>query len=229
MKTSKENQRTKRSIAIIIVAVSALFAAAFFMFSPRNKSKPNETIIPKKDTILEGTAVMNKPLISEDPTNREELKKRKDSIWWKTERGGERDKGYEEQERFAKVLQQASDKELFAVLKYAIAHRYVPNRDIDPYSSMYVLVGRWQRSLMVYDKLSGRKDLLRKIYPNLKALDDYLRWNGNGRPYPDTIVSQTIMDNVGKGSQELDSIVGTIFDKSSLAYKYFGTPLMGDE
>ena len=77
---------------------------------------------------------------------------------------------------------------------------------------------------MVYDKLSGRKDLLRKIYPDLKALDDYLRWNGNGRPYPDTIVSQTILDNVGKQRHELDSIVGAIFDKSSLAYKYFGTP-----
>ena len=186
--------------------------------------KPGQSEAEKPNNTEEAT-------ISEDSTNQEELNKIKDSLWWETERSdkwlSDRDKEYaKERERFAKVLQQASDKELFIVLKYAIAHRYVPNRDIDPYSSMFVLVGRWQRSLMVYEKLSDRKVMLRKIYPDLKVLDDYLRWNGHGKPYPDTIVSQAILDNVGKNSQELDSIVGTVFDESSLAYKYFGTPLM---
>lgn len=222
MTSTSKRIKWKSIIAVIAFVVAAV---AFYVFTPKNDSKPANIVVSKKDTIPEGTVVMNKPLISEDPTNREELKKRKDSIWWKTERGGERDKGYaKERERFAKVLQQASDEELLVVLKYAIANRYVPNRDIDPYSSMFVLVGYWQRSLKVYDKLSGRKDLLRKIYPDVKMLDDYIRWNGHGRPYPDDVVSQTILDNVGKQRHELDSIVGAIFDKSSLAYKYFGTP-----
>ena len=38
-----------------------------------------------------------------------------------------------EQARFAKVLKEASDEELFTVLNYAIASHYVPNRDIDPF------------------------------------------------------------------------------------------------
>ena len=136
--------------------------------------------------------------------------------------------GYKaEQKRFEKVLQQASDEELFTVLKYAIAYHYVPNRDVDPFYDMFVMVGCWQRSLKVYEKLSGRKDLLQEIYPDLEILDKYVKWGRQtGAPYPDTIVSQTILDNVGKHRQELDSIVGTVFDESSLAYKYFGTPLM---
>lgn len=42
-----------------------------------------------------------------------------------------------EQNRFSQVLQNASDDELFIVLKYAIAHRYVPNSALDPYYDMY--------------------------------------------------------------------------------------------
>ena len=41
---------------------------------------------------------------------------------------------FKEQFRFAKVLSEASDEELFIVLNYAIAQHYVPNREIDPFS-----------------------------------------------------------------------------------------------
>ena len=136
------------------------------------------------------------------------------------EREKEREKeGYaQELERFDKVLQQASDKELLIVLKYAIAHHYVPNRDIDPFYNMHVMVGCWQRSLMVYDNLSDRKDLLKKIYPDLKVLDEYVNWGRqSGAPYPDTIVSKTIMDNVRKESSKMNA---------ELMAKYYGRPLM---
>ena len=85
--------------------------------------------------------------------------------------------GYaKEQARFAKVLSEASDEELFIVLNYAIAQHYVPNKNIDPFYNKHVMVGCWQRSLMVYNNLSNRKDLLKKIYPDLKVLDEYVKW-----------------------------------------------------
>lgn len=118
------------------------------------------------------------------------------------------------------MLKEASDEELFVMLNYAIAHHYVPNREIDPFYNMHVMVGCWQRSLMVYNNLSGRKDLLRKIYPDLKVLDEYVNWGQQtGRPYPDTVVSKTIMDNAKKECQGMDY---------RLVSKYFGTPLMRD-
>jgi len=132
-----------------------------------------------------------------------------------------------EQKRFEEVLQQASDEELFTVLKYAIAHRFVPNRDVDPFFDMYVMVGCWQRSLKVYNKLLDREDLLRQIYPDVEVLDDYVKWGRQtGEPYPDTLVSQTILYNVLKDSKQLDSLMGSPSYKESLEYKYYGTPLM---
>lgn len=127
--------------------------------------------------------------------------------------------GYaKEQARFAKVLSEASDEELFIVLNYAIAQHYVPNREIDPFHNMFVMVGCWQRSLMVYNNLSDRKDLLKKIYPDLKVLDEYLKWGWQtGAPYPDTIVSQKILNNVKQDSRKMNS---------KLISKYFRTPLM---
>ena len=127
--------------------------------------------------------------------------------------------GYaKEQARFAKVLSEASDEELFIVLNYAIAQHYVPNREIDPFHNMFVMVGCWKRSLMVYDNLSDRKDLLKKIYPDLKVLDEYVKWGWQtGAPYPDTIVSQKILNNVKQESRKMNS---------KLISKYFRTPLM---
>ena len=82
-----------------------------------------------------------------------------------------------EQKRFQKVLTNASDEELFITLKYAIAYDYVPDSQIDPFYNRYVMVGVWQRSLMVYDTLRNRRtDLLREIYPNMDVLDEYVRW-----------------------------------------------------
>lgn len=129
-----------------------------------------------------------------------------------------------EQNRFSQVLQNASDDELFIVLKYAIAHRYVPNSALDPYYDMYVMARPWKRSLKVYDKLSTRQDLLIQIYPDLETLDNYIKWRG--APYPDTLVSQSILNNVDKDIKQVDSIMGKYEDHNSLEYKYFATPLL---
>lgn len=133
----------------------------------------------------------------------------------------------QEQKRFTKVLEQASDDELFIVLKYAIANHFVPNNDLDPYFDMYVMVRPWKRSLMVYEKLKPKKDLLQQIYPDLEVLDDYIKWwHLSGAPYPDTVVSKAILDNVGKDIKQIDSIMGKFGDKNSLINKYFATPLL---
>lgn len=139
---------------------------------------------------------------------------------WVRELEREREGYAKEQARFAKVISEASDEELFIVLNYAIANHYVPNRDIDPFYNMFVMVGHWQRSLMVYNNLSDRKDLLKKIYPDLKVLDEYVKWGWQtGAPYPDTIVSQKILNNVKQESRKMNS---------KLISKYFRTPLMRD-
>lgn len=118
MKPSSKKQKSTLRIAIIVATVLALIVAAFLMLTSTNDSKPGNIVIPKKDTISSKTIVKEDPAISEDSTNQEELNKRKDSIWWETENGGkwlcDRDKGYaKEQARFAKVLNEASDEELF--------------------------------------------------------------------------------------------------------------------
>ena len=151
MNPSPNKQKRKLQIVIIALAVLALSAIILFVLSPRKATKLEIVVAPKA-----------KPAVS------------KESIEW------DRDsmmKAYEkEQARFAKVLSEASDEELFVVLNFAIAHQYVPNRTIDPFHDMFVMVGHWQRSLMVYNNLSDRKDLLKKIYPDLKVLDEYVKW-----------------------------------------------------
>ena len=190
-------------IAIIVAAIIALLALAFFVFIPRYR--PANKTVPNKDVASAKTIVKEDPAISEDSIRRE----------WERER-----EGYaKEQARFAKVLKEASDEELFVMLNYAIAHHFVPNRDVDPFFDVYVMVGCWQRSLMVYNNLSGRKDLLRKIYPDLDVLDEYVNWGRHGEPYPDTNVSKAIMDNAERKCQGMDDM---------LVSKYFGTPLMRD-
>ena len=155
----------------------------------------------------EKTIVKEDPAISKDSIKRE----------WEQEIEQEREGYAKEQARFAKVLSEASDEELFVVLNYAIANHYVPNRDIDPFFSTGVMVGCWQRTLMVYRNLSDRKDLLKKIYPDLKVLDEYVNWGQHGEPYPNNKVARTILNNVQQESRKMD-------DK--LWSKYFGTPLM---
>ena len=213
MEPSTKNRKRKLRIAIIVAAIIALLALAFFVFIPRNESKPNNTVVSKKN------AIPVKPIVKEDPAVSEDSIKRKmdsDSIRREMER--ERERYAKEQARFAKVLKEASDEELFVMLNYAIAHHYVPNREIDPFFNIHVMIGCWQRSLMVYDNLSDRKDLLRKIYPDLKVLDEYVHWGRqSGQPYPDASVSKTIMDNAKKECQGMDY---------RLVSKYFDTPLM---
>ena len=202
MNFSPNNQKRKLHIAITATVVLALLVIAFFVLTPKKATKPKVVAIPKVE------AVSKDSTISEDSLKRER------------EREIEREReGYaKEQVRFAKVLKEASDEELFVVLNYAIANHYVPNRDIDPFHNMFVMVGRWQRSLMVYDNLSDRKDLLKKIYPDLKVLDEYVNWRRqSGVPYPDTIVSKAIMDNVREESSKMNA---------ELIAKYYGRPLM---
>lgn len=135
-----------------------------------------------------------------------------------------------EEERFEKVLQQASDEGLLLVLKFAIIHHHVPNTwDIDPYINAAVGVGEWYRSLKVYDKLKNRTDLLQHIYPDLKVLDDYIEINTIVRPFTDTLAAQTILHNAQKDNGlDVDSLMNAGSRRSSLAYKYFGTPLLRD-
>ena len=207
MKPSSEKQNYPLGIAIIVAAILAMLALAFFVFFPRNESKPGHTVITKKDAISSKTIVKENPAISKDSIKRE----------WERELEQEREGYAKEQARFAKVLKEASDEELFTVLNYAIAQHYVPSWDIDPLHDMHAMVGHWHKSMMVYGKLSNRKDLLKKIYPDLKDLDNYVRWKGGKQPYPDTIVSQTILNNVKQESRKMDA---------KLIAKYFRTPLM---
>ena len=200
----KRSLKTQKALCIAITAtvVLALLVIASFVFTPRKAPKTKTVTTPKVE------AISKEPTISEDTIKRE----------WEREIEQEREGYAKEQARFAKVLKEASDEELFIVLNYAIAQHYVPNRDIDPFHNMFVMVGHWQRSLMVYNNLSDRKDLLKKIYPDLKVLDEYVKWGWQtGAPYPDTIVSQKIMNSVKQESRKMNS---------KLISKYFRTPLM---
>lgn len=213
MNRQNKNQKKPLRIAIIAAFVLALAAITLLVLAPRNNSNSADAVIPI-DTISEEATVMEEVTVSEDSIIMEK---------------GRRKDGYEkERERFDKVLDEASDEELFLVLKYAIANHYVPNRDVDPFFDLYVMVGCWQRSLKIYDKLLGRKDLLQQIYPDLEVLDEYVKWGWQtGQPYPDTIVSQAIIQHSQKdGGRSVDSLMDTRPLESSLKYKYFGTPLL---
>lgn len=201
MKSSPNNQKRKLQITITATAVLALLVIAFLVLSPRKSPKSKTVAPPKSEPVSKSST------ISKDSLKRE----------WERELEREREGYAKEQSRFAKVLSEASDEELFVVLNYAIAQHYVPNMDIDPYFNSHVMVGCWKRSLMVYNNLSSREDLLRKIYPDLKVLDEYVNWGRHGEPYTDAIVSKAILKNAKENSQKMD-------DK--LKKKFFGTPLM---
>ncbi len=211
MKTSSKKTKAKFWISLIAASVLAMATTILLVFSPSKDPKTKKVATPKVEAVSKG------PTISEDSLKREW--EREDSIKreWVRELEQEREGYAKEQARFAKVLSEASDEELFIVLNYAIANHFVPNRDIDPYYDIHVMVGCWKRSLMVYRNLSDRKDLLKKIYPDLKVLDEYVNWGRHGEPYPNDKVAQTILNNVQQESRKMD-------DK--LWSKYFGTPLM---
>ena len=114
MESSPNNQKLTLGIAIIVATVLALIVAAFLMFTSSNESKPDHTVIPKKDTVSSKTIVKEDPAISEDSVKRE----------WVREIEQEREGYTKEQASFAEVLKEASDEELFIVLNYAMANHY---------------------------------------------------------------------------------------------------------
>lgn len=95
-------------IAIIALTALALSAIILFVLIPRKATKSETVVAPKA-----------KPAVSKEP------------IEW--DRDSMMNAYRKEQERFVKVLNEASDEKLFTVLNYAIANHYVPNRDIDPF------------------------------------------------------------------------------------------------
>lgn len=206
-----------------LLKISLIVAIALTINGCGSKT-PNQTADNRPEQVTEkmGQSESVKPIAKGKPVVLEDsIRRERDFVRLERKRDLEREReGYaKEQARFAKVLKDASDEELFVMLSYAIANHFVPNRDIDPFFSVHVMVGCWQRSLMVYNNLSDRKDLLRKIYPDLKVLEEYVNWGRHGEPYPDTNVSKTIMDNAKKECQGMDY---------KLVSKYFDTPLMRD-
>ena len=203
----------------------SLIAAIALTINACGSKTPSQTTNHQPEQVTEKLGQSE----AEKPNDTEEVTISEDSIRREMEQKREREReGYaKEQERFEKVLNEASDKELLIVLKYAIIHHYVPTCDVDPYFYVFAGVGSWHRTKMIYDKLSRRPDLLRKIYPNLGILGDYVNRNEFVQPFTDTVASQTILRNSQKdGKYFVDSLMGVRSDSSSLAYKYFGTPLM---
>ena len=122
-------------------------------------------------------------------------------------------------QRFNILLSNATDEELVVVLRYAISHRYIPNRDVDPYYDMHVMCGTWKRSEMIFNKIADRHDLLQQIYPDVYMLKDYLQWfSMAGQAYPDTAVSNSILRYIEKEEIKIDSDVHPA--------EYFSTPLL---
>lgn len=128
----------------------------------------------------------------------------------------------EERERFDQVLESAPDEELFIVLQYAIVDEIVPTFEIDPYYYIYTGVTPWFRTLRIYDKLAeNREDLLQQIYPDVEALGDYVYGTQiPGEPY-DTVLVNTIMQNIQQNCPSLDSLMGDIWNPTPLNRKYF--------
>lgn len=132
-----------------------------------------------------------------------------------------------EQERFTDMLVDAEDVELFAVLRFAIMNRYVPNEEGEPYQEPYVMVSPWERTRLVHRRLSDRPDMLRQIYPDLKVLSEYIDWGSQmGSPYPYPDIEAEIIANAAKDSAQIYKLMGKFIDSTSVNYKYFATPIM---
>ena len=122
-------------------------------------------------------------------------------------------------QRFDSLLSNATDEELVVVLRYAISHRYVHNRHVDPYHNKHVMCEPWKRSKRIFNKIADRHDLLQQIYPDVYMLKDYLRWfSMAGKAYPDTAVSNSILRYIEKEEIKIDSDVHPA--------EYFSTPLL---
>lgn len=124
-----------------------------------------------------------------------------------------------ERKRFDSLLSNATDEELVVVLRYAISHRYVHNRDVDPYHNKHVMCTPWKRSQRIFNEIADRHDLLQQIYPDVYILKDYLQWfSMAGKAYPDTAVSNSILRYIEKEEIKIDSDVHPA--------EYFSTPLL---
>lgn len=124
-----------------------------------------------------------------------------------------------ERKRFDSLLSNATDEELVVVLRYAISHRYVHNRDVDPYHNKHVMCTPWKRSQRIFNEIADRHDLLQQIYPDVYILKDYLQWfSMAGKAYPDTAVSNSILRYIEKSEIMIYADVEPT--------EYFSTPLL---
>lgn len=124
--------------------------------------------------------------------------------------------------RFDKVVNEASDEELFLMLRVAIYHNFVPLRMIDPYYDMHYATSPWFKTGKIYRKLSGRRDLLEQIYPDQDRLDEYVLSQHSGIWREDIRAMQdTIMQNLASDSLLLDSIYNHRSEREGLMRKYF--------
>lgn len=99
MESSPNNQKYKLQIAITATAVLALLVIVFLVLSPRKAAKQKTVVTPKVETVSKGYTISESSLNQDWEQQKEQYKK--------------------EQERFAKVMSEASDKELFVVLNYS--------------------------------------------------------------------------------------------------------------
>lgn len=135
-----------------------------------------------------------------------------------------------ESERFDSLLAEAPDEELFLVLRYALYYDYVPTGDIDPYENISCSLGRWYRTVAVFERLENRKDLLTQIYPDFRDLEMYVHAcgvGGNERPY-DSIRNAKIEAMHDQIHQTIDSdaeLFETMdAEKNGLRAKYYSIP-----
>lgn len=127
--------------------------------------------------------------------------------------------------RFNHVINEASDEELFLMLRTAISSGFVPLLTTDPDSEIHNAVGTWYRTGLIYKRLSERKDLLSQIYPDLERLHEYMLSQHAVLPAEWVReMNDTILKNLSPDAALYDSI----YWKSELMEKYFGTPLMKD-
>lgn len=145
-----------------------------------------------------------------------------------------------EEERFDKVLEQASDEEKFLVLRYAIYQNYVPfiTCDVDPHENINSVISKWSRTKQIYNALSDNEELLCQIYPDLNALSRYvgiIQMNEyimemrarRGLPPTDIDVEQMRAEihlNLAKDSLLFENLNKQSRKKNSLVNTYFGTP-----
>ena len=151
----------------------------------------------------------------------------------------------QEMNRFDKVLQEASDEEIFFMLRLAIYKGYVPISCNDPYYDRKFGISEWYRTRLMYQALNERrKDLLYQIYPDLDILDKYInsagfsfekedkdttnmeyieKWNyKRGRMmYP---IRASIMQNLSPDSAIFETI--TDLPRTKLYKKYFSIPYL---